>query len=82
MDNKFDEIMNAIKVNELFHKKEVEDDKKNCVLTVLAIVGVVTLVAGIAVAVYKYLSRKDYDEYDDFDFDDDIFDDDEEEDDN
>ena len=69
MDNKFDEIMNAIKVNELFHKKEVEDDKKNCVLTVLAIVGVVTLVAGIAVAVYKYLSRKDYDEYDDFDFD-------------
>ncbi len=80
MDNKFDEIINAIKVNELFHKKEVEEDKKNCILTILAIVGIVTLIAGIAFAVYKTLIRKDCKGYDDFDFDDDIFDD--EEDDN
>lgn len=78
MDNKFDEIMNAIKVNELFHKKEVAEDKKNMILGILAIVGIVTLVAGIAVAVYKYLSGKDYDEYDDdFDFDDDLLEDEE-----
>lgn len=35
MDNKFDEIMNAIKVNELFHKKEVEDDKRTAFLLYL-----------------------------------------------
>ncbi len=76
MENKFNELVNAIKVNELFHKKEVEENKKNVVLTVLAIVGIVTLVAGIAVLVYRYLSCKDYDDYDeDFDFDDDIFED-------
>lgn len=76
MDNKFDEIVNAIKVNELFHKKEVAEDKKNTILGILAIVGIVTLIAGIAVAVYKYLSRDDYDEYDDdFDFDDDLLED-------
>lgn len=77
MDNKFDDFMNAIKVNELFHKKEVAEEKKNIVLFILAIVGIVTLVAGIAVAVYKFCSRNGCDEYDDdFDFDDDILEDD------
>lgn len=79
MDNKFDELINALKVNELFHKKEVQEEKKNKFLVVLAIVGIVTLVAGIAVAVYKYLTPKYLDDLDDdFDFDDDtLFDEDE-----
>ena len=73
MGEKFDEIVNAIKVNELFHKKEVQEDKKNTFLCVLAIVGIVTLVAGIAVAVYKYLSARHLDDMnDELDFDDDM----------
>lgn len=72
MENKFNEIVNAMKVNELFHKKEVQEDKKNTFLFVLAIVGIITLIAGIAVAVYKYLTPKYIDDLDDdFDFDDD-----------
>lgn len=72
MENKFNEIVNAMKVNELFHKKEVQEDKKNTFLVVLAIVGIITLIAGIAVAVYKYLTPKYIDDLDDdFDFDDD-----------
>ncbi len=73
MDNKFNEIVNAIKVNELFHKKEVEDEKKNCVLWVLAGIGAVALIAGIAYAVYRHFAPDYYyDEFeDDFDFDDD-----------
>lgn len=76
MDNKFNELVNAIKVNELFHKKEVQDDKRNNFMCILAIVGVVALVAGIAVAVYKYLTPEYIDDMDDdFDFDDDLFED-------
>ena len=78
MDHKFDELVNAIKVNELFHKKEIQEDKKNCVMGVLAAVGIVTIIAAIAVAVYKFLAPDYYDD-DDFDFDEDLLFDDEDE---
>ena len=51
---------------------------KNAIIAICIIVGVITLIAGIAVAVYKYLTPDyldDFDEFDD-DFDDDFFDDD------
>ncbi len=53
-------------------------DAKNVIITISVIVGIVTIIAGIAFAVYKYLTPDyldDFDEFDD-DFDDDFFEDD------
>lgn len=80
--NKLDELLAASKLNELLHKKEVEEKNKNTILWALAIIGAVAAVAAIAYAVYRYFTP-DYleDLEDDFDedFDDDFFDEDEEE---
>ena len=61
-------------------QKKEEEKHKNAILWVLAVIGAVTAVAGIAYAVYRYLTP-DYledfeDDFDDDDFDDDFFDDD------
>jgi NADH:ubiquinone oxidoreductase subunit K len=75
MSNKVEELLNTAKLNELLHKKELEEKNKNTIVIVLAIIGAIAAVVGIAVAVYKYLAP-DY--LDDFDSDDmyDNFDDD------
>ena len=75
MSNKLEELMNTAKINELLHKKELEEKNKNGIIWVLAIIGAVAAVAAIAYAVFRYLER-DY--LDDFDADDfgDNFDDD------
>lgn len=70
--NKIEELIAETKLNELLHKKE-DEKEKNIVLWVLAIIGAVAAVAGIAYAVYRYFTP-DYledfeDEFDD-DFDD------------
>ena len=51
---------------------------KNAIITISIIVGIIAIIAGIALAVYKYLTPDyldDFDEFDD-DFDDDFFEDD------
>lgn len=77
---RMEELLAATKLNDLVNKKE-DDQVKNVVLWVLAIVGAIAAVAGIAYAVYRVVSPdylEDFDE--DFDdFDDDIFDDEDEE---
>lgn len=80
MNNKIDELLNAAKLNELLHKKQLEEEKKSAIVWVLAIIGAVAAVAAIAYAVFKYFTP-DYledfnDDFDD-DFDDDFYDDDE-----
>ena len=72
--NKMEELMNAVKLNELLHKKEKEDEKDNKVLCGLAIVGAVVAVAAIAYGIYKLLTPKYEDDFED-DFDDDFFED-------
>lgn len=68
--NKFEELMNAIKLNELMNKK---DEKKKCTLLwVFAIIGALATIAAIAYGVYKhftpdYLEDFEEDEYDDYD---------------
>lgn len=65
--------------------KVVKDDEcvsgaKNAFLSVALIVGIITIITGICIAVYKYLTPDyldDFDDYDD-DFDDSFFDDDDE----
>lgn len=73
---RIEELLAATKLNDLVNKKE-DDQVKNVILWVLAIVGAITAVAGIAYAVYRFVTPdylEDFEE--DFDdFDDDIFDD-------
>lgn len=79
MNQKLEEIMATARLNELIRKKEKDDDKKNTIVWVLAILGAIAAVAGIAFAVVKYFSpaylEDDFDDFDD-DYDDDFFDDD------
>lgn len=73
MDNKINDLVNAIKINELFHKKEVEEEKKKNCIIILAVVGIITLIAGIAFMIYKFVTPDYYE--DDYNFDEDLLDD-------
>ena len=80
--SRVEEIVNATKLNDLLHRKEEEDKKKNCILWVLAIIGAVAAVAGIAYAVYRFFTPdylEDFEDDFDDDFDDDFFEDEKEE---
>ena len=64
--------------NDVVVKDDAVETAKSAIIAIYIIVGVITLIAGVAVAVYKYLTPDyldDFDEFDD-DFDDDFFDDD------
>lgn len=74
--------MNVSRLNELLHKKEEEEKKKNCILWVLAIFGAVAAVAAIAYGVYRFFTPdylEDFEDDFDDDFDDDFFEDEDEE---
>ena len=76
--SRVEEIMNSTRLNELLHRKEEEDKKKNCILWVLAIIGAVAAVAGIAYVVYRFFTPdylEDFEDDFDDDFDDDFFED-------
>lgn len=78
--NKLEDMIAASKLNDLLHKKE-DDKVKNTVLWILAIVGAVAAIAGIAYAVYKFFTPdylEDFEEDFEDDFDDDFFSDDDE----
>ena len=64
---KLSDLLEMAKVSDIITKKEKEDNK---IVWVLAIIGAIAAVAGIAFAVYKYLAPDYMD-----DFDDDFFDD-------
>ena len=68
------------KIDEVTVVKEDEcvEEAKNAFLSIALIVGVLTIIVGICIAVYKYLTPDyldDFDDYDD-DFDDSFFDED------
>ena len=78
MNNKFDklsEMLAATKLSELIHKKEDPiETKKHTVVFILAIVGAIVAIAGIAYAVYKFVTPDYLEDFDD-DFDDEFEDD-------
>ncbi len=79
--NKLDEILDNARVNELLGRKKEEEKKCNKLLWVFAVIGVIVAVAGIAYAVYRYLTPdylEDFEDDFDDDFDDDFFEDEEE----
>lgn len=78
--NKLEDMIAASKLNELLHKKD-DEKAKNTLLWVLAVVGAVAAIAGIAYAVYKFFTPdylEDFEEDFEEDFDDDFFSDDDE----
>ncbi len=80
MSNKIEDLLNAAKINEFVHKKQLEEEKKSCIVWILAIIGAVAAVAAIAYAVYKYFIPdylEDFEDDFDEDYDDDFFDDEE-----
>ncbi len=77
--NKLEDMITASKLNELLHKKD-DEKAKNTLLWVLAIVGAVAAIAGIAYAVYKFFTPdylEDFEEDFEEDFDEDFFSEDE-----
>ena len=77
--SKLEDMINSSRVNELLHRREQEEKKKNCILWVLAIIGAVAAVAGIAYTVYRFFTPdylEDFEDDFDDDFDDDFFEDD------
>ena len=77
--NKVEEMISATKLNEILRKRD--DDKiKKTVLWILAIVGAIVAIAGIAYAVYRFFTPDYLEDFeDDFEdeFDDDFFEDEE-----
>ena len=74
---RLEDLMNSSRVNDLLHKKD-QDEKKNCILWILAIIGAVAAVAGIAYTVYRFFTPdylEDFEDDFDDDFDDDFFED-------
>ena len=73
--NKIEEMISATKLNEILQKRD--DDKiKKTILWVLAIVGAIVAIAGIAYAVYRFFTPdylEDFDEDFEDDFEDDYF---------
>ena len=73
--NKIEDMISATKLNEILQKRD--DDKiKKTILWMLAIVGAVVAIAGIAYAVYRFFTPdylEDFDEDFEDDFEDDYF---------
>lgn len=62
--SKFEDMITAAKLQEVFGKKD-ECKAKKVVIWVLAIVGVIAAVAGIAYAVYRFLTPDYLEDFED-----------------
>ncbi len=63
-----DELMNMTRLNELLNKKE--EKKTSKVVWVFAIIGIVVAIAAIAYGVYRYFAPDYYDDFEDVEFED------------
>jgi len=64
MANKLEELKELIMESDLYPKKEVK--KTNPLVIVLAVIGAISIVAGIAAAVYYFLIPEDSEDFEDF----------------
>lgn len=69
MSTKIDELLEAIKLGDLIRRKDPAEKRRHVIMCVLAIIGAVAAVAGIAYAVYRYMNPDYLEDFDD-DFDD------------
>lgn len=79
MMNKIEDMITETKLYEMLKKRD-QDKVKKTILCILAIVGAVVAIAGIAYAVYRFLSPDYLDDFEedlDDDFEEDFFEDEE-----
>jgi hypothetical protein len=69
MGNKIDELLSAMKLGELVHRKDPMEKRKHTIMCILAVIGAIAAVAAIAYAVYRYMNPDYLEDFDD-DFDD------------
>jgi hypothetical protein len=69
MGNKIDDLLSAMKLGDLMHRKDPMEKRRHTIMCVLAIIGAVAAVAAIAYAVYRYMNPDYLEDFDD-DFDD------------
>ena len=69
---KLEELLNSSALGDLIHKEEAKKKKKKTVVWVLAIVGAITAIAGVAYAVYRFFAPDYLDDFED-EFDEDDF---------
>jgi flagellar basal body-associated protein FliL len=69
MGTKIDELLSAMKLGELVHRKDPMEKKRHIIICILAVIGAVAAVAAIAYAVYRYMNPDYLEDFDD-DFDD------------
>lgn len=74
---KLDEIIATTRISDMLSKKE-DEKAKSTILWILAVIGTVAAVAGIAYAVYRFLTPDYFEEDFDDDFEEDYFDGDDE----
>ncbi len=74
MNNKIEEFLNIAKITDFVRKQEIAEENKKKILVAVGICAAVLAVALIAFAVYKYLTKDDFEDFDD-DFEDDFDDD-------
>ncbi len=77
--NRIDDILELSKLKDFVHRYELEEQKKKTVALVLAILAGIAAIALIAFAIYKYVTRDEFEDDFEDDFDDDFEDDFEEE---
>ena len=80
--NRIEDMIQETKLYEVLKRRDEEKCKKT-LIWILAIVGAVAAIAGIAYAVYRFMKPDYLEDYEDdiddeFDYDDDFFDDDDE----
>lgn len=81
MSNKIEDLLSAVKLGDMMHRRSPMEKRRHTIVCVLAVIGAIAAVAAIAYAVYRYMNPDYLEDFDD-DFDDyeDDFDDDFEED--
>ena len=76
--SKVEDLLEAVRLNEIINKRKENDEKSSCVKMILIIAGIVLVAAAVAFAVYKFVTPdylEDFDDDFDDDFDEDFFDD-------
>lgn len=63
--NKLENLLEAARINELVGRKVEEEKKNNKLVWILAIIGAVVVIAGIAYAVFRYMTPDVDEEYED-----------------
>lgn len=63
--NKLENLLEAARINELVGRKVEEEKKSNKLVWVLAIIGAVVVIAGIAYAVFRFMTPDEEEEYED-----------------